>query len=229
MNLEQLAAQQARASQAPQNAPQTQEAEPVDVLAARLDADRLYSLMVQTQEAIEDKARPADLAQMMTGALFGADSPQAAAVEAIIDADKHPGGHEMALATIRAQRQLLRQQIKQLEQRAKDITGELEKLDEADRATQHERMAAQDIDRALLDVLTLYKLKGRDPQPDILQEAAAILDKHRRDPAAMGLLYGFMVELTGRGYRVLSLDLAQQQEFDRLKAEVLTALNDFEH
>ena len=126
MNLEQLAAQTTQAPQGAQNAPQTQEAEPVDVLAARLDADRLYSLMAQAQEAIEEKAPPADLAQMMTGALFGADSPQAAAVAAIIDADKHPGGHEMALATIRYQRQLLRQQIKQLEQRAKDITGELE-------------------------------------------------------------------------------------------------------
>ena len=90
-------------------------------------------------------------------------------------------------------------------------------------------MAEQEINRALLDVLTVYKLKARDPQSDILQDVAAILDKHRRDPAAMGLLYGFMVELTGRGYRFLSLDLAQQQEFDRLKAEVLNALNDFEH
>lgn len=219
MNLEQYAAQQTQAPQGAQNAPQTQE--PLDVLAARLDADRLYSLMAQAQEAIDGGASPAALLETMTGALWGTSSPQAAAVAAAIDADRHPGGHEMAIAAIRQQRKLLRQQLKQLDQQAKAITGELEKLDAAERELMADKGQAAALDRALLDVLALAKGTA---EGDPLQQMAALYDRHHGNPAAMGLLYGVMADLTGKQYDAKAFDLVQQQAFKDLKRRVADAI-----
>ena len=218
MNLEQYAAQQAQAPQGAQNAPQTQE--PLDVLAAKLDAERLYSLMAEAQAAIDDGMAPAAMLERITGALFGADSPQAAAVAEAIDADRHPGGHEMALATISAQRKLLRQLLKQLEAQTKAITGELEKLDAAERELMADKGQAAALDRAMLDVLTFTKA----PQGDLLQQMAALYDRHHGNPAAMGLLYGVITDLARRQYSETTLDLMQQQTFKELKDRIAADL-----
>lgn len=217
MNLEQYAAQQAQAPQGAQSAPQTQE--PLDVLAAKLDAEKLYSLMAEAQAAIDDGMAPAAMLERMTGALFGADSPQAAAVAQAIDADRHPGGHELAIADLRQQRHLLRQQAKQLEAQAKAITGELEKLDAAERELTQDKAKAAALDRALLDVLTFTKA----PQGDLLQQMAALYDRHHGNPAAMGLLYGVMCDLTR--YSAGAFDLIQQQTFKELKDRVARAIS----
>lgn len=219
MNLEEYAAQQAQAPQGAQNAPQTQE--PLDVLAARLDADRLYSLMAQAQEAIDGGASPAALLETMTGALWGTSSPQAAAVAAAIDADRHPGGHEMAIAAIQQQRKLLRQQLKQLEGQAKAITGELEKLDAAERELMADKGQAAALDRALLDVLALAKGTA---EGDPLQQMTELYNRHHGNPAAMGLLYGVMADLTGKQYDAKAFDLIQQQEFEGIKRRVAEAI-----
>ena len=216
MNLEQYAAQNAQAPQGTQNAPQTQE--PLDVLAAQLDAERLYSLMAEAQEAIDTEASPAAMLERITGALFGADSPQAAAVAQAIDADRHPGGHELAIADLRQQRALLRQQAKQLEAQAKAITGELEKLDAAERELTQDKGQAAALDRALLDVLTFTKA----PQGDLLQQMAELYNRHHGNPAAMGLLYGVMCDLTR--YSAGAFDLIQQQTFKELKDRVAGAV-----
>lgn len=218
MNLEQFAAQQAQAPQGAQNAPQTQE--PLDVLAAKLDAERLYSLMAEAQAAIDDGMAPAAMLERITGALFGADSPQAAAVAEAIDADRHPGGHELAIADLRQQRHLLRQQAKQLEQQAKAITGELEKLDAAERELMADKGQAAALDRAMLDVLTFTKA----PQGDLLQQMAALYDRHHGNPAAMGLLYGVITDLARRQYSETTLDLMQQQTFKELKDRIAADL-----
>ena len=218
MNLEQYAAQQAQAPQGAQNAPQTQE--PLDVLAAKLDAERLYSLMAEAQAAIDDGMAPAAMLERITGALFGADSPQAAAVAQAIDADRHPGGHELAIADLRQQRHLLRQQAKQLEQQAKAITGELEKLDAAERELMADKGQAAALDRAMLDVLTFTKA----PQGDLLQQMAALYDRHHGNPAAMGLLYGVITDLARRQYSETTLDLMQQQTFKELKDRIAADL-----
>lgn len=219
MNLEQYAAQQTQAPQGAQDTPQTQE--PLDVLAARLDADRLYSLMAQAQEAIDGGASPAAMLEQMTGALWGTSSPQAAAVAAAIDADRHPGGHEMALAAIQQQRKLLRQQLKQLEAQAKAITGELEKLDAAERELMTDKGQAAALDRALLDVLALAKGTA---EGDPLQQMTELYNRHHGNPAAMGLLYGVMADLTGRQYDAKAFDLIQQQAFKDLKKRVAEAI-----
>ena len=218
MNLEQYAAQQAQAPQGAQSAPQTQE--PLDVLAAKLDAERLYSLMAEAQAAIDDGMAPAAMLERITGALFGADSPQAAAVAEAIDADRHPGGHELAIADLRQQRHLLRQQAKQLEQQAKAITGELEKLDAAERELMADKGQAAALDRAMLDVLTFTKA----PQGDLLQQMAALYDRHHGNPAAMGLLYGVITDLARRQYSETTLDLMQQQTFKELKDRIAADL-----
>ena len=221
MNLEQFAAQQAQAPQGAQNAPQTQE--PLDVLAAKLDAEKLYSLMAEAQEAIDGGAKPAAMLELITGALFGEDSKQAAAVAEAIDADRHPGGHEMALATIRAQRKLLRQQLKQLEAQVKAITGELEKLDADERALTGSKAEAAALDRALLDVLTFRKQLD-SPQADLLQQMTELYNQHHGNPAAMGLLYGAITDLTRKQYSETTLDLIQQQAFRELKDRIAAAI-----
>jgi len=225
MNFEQYAAQQAQGTQRPQNTPQTQEALPVDLVAAKLDADKLYSLMAEAQEAIEEKASPAEIAARMTGALWGTSSPQAAAVDAIIEAEAHPGGHEMALASIRAQRKLLRAQLKQLEAQAKTLTGELEKLDKAEWDLTRDQSKAAALDRALLDVLTFSKqLDADNPQADLLQELTAIYDRHHGNPAAMGLLYGCIADLNRRQYSAKVFDLVRQQEYKDLTDRIAAAI-----
>lgn len=221
MNLEQYAAQTAQESQ---QAPQAQEVLTVEQVAAKLDAAKLSSLMAQMQEAIEEKAAPAAMLEQITGALFGSSSTQAAAVAAIIDADRHPGGHELAIADIRQRRKLLKQQAKQLEEQAKAIAGELSKLDEAERELTRERSAAAALDNALIETLTFCKTL--DPQRDMLAEIAALYERHHRNPAAMGLLYGSMEELTRRQYSAGRLDLVQQQEFTRLKECIAAAIRE---
>ena len=219
MNLEELAARQAQGPQGPQNAPQTQD--PLEVLAAQLDADRLLSLKAEAQAAIDDGMAPAAMLEQMTGALFGTDSPQAAAVAAIIDADRHPGGHEMAIAAIRTQKKLLRQQLKQLEGQARAITGELEKLDAEERQITGDKAQAAALDRALLDVLTIAK---DGPQADTLQQMTELYNRHHGNPAAMGLLYGVIIDLTRKQYGETALDLIQQREFIELKDRIGAAI-----
>ena len=220
MNLEQYAAQQA---QEPQQAPQEQEALTVEQVAAKLDAERLSSLMAQMQEAIEEKTAPAAMLEAITGALFGTSSPQAAEVAAIIDADRHPGGHEMAIACIRQRRKMLKQQQKQLEEQAKAISDELEKLDEAERALTFEKADAAALDTALIETLTFCKTL--DPQRDMLKEIETLYTRYHGNPAAMGLLYGSLDELTRRQYSAGRLDLVQQQEFTNLKKRIAAAIS----
>ena len=219
MNLEQYAAQQA---QEPQQAPQTQETLTVEQVAAKLDAERLSSLMAQMQEAIEEKTAPAAMLEAITGAMFGTSSPQAAAVAAIIDADKHPGGHELALADIRQRRKMLKQQAKQLEEQAKAIADELAKLDESERALTREKAEAEALDNALIETLTFCK--GLDPQRDMLKELETLYTRHHGNPAAMGLLYGSIEELTRQQYSAGRLDLIQQQEFISMKERIAAAI-----
>ena len=223
MNLEQYAAQQAQAPQGAQSAPQTQE--PLDVLAARLDADRLYSLQATAQAAIDDGMAPAAMLERITGALFGADSPQAAAVAQAIDADRHPGGRELAAAIYAQQRALLRQQLKQLEKQAKALTEEIEALNAAEAAALRTEGTGEALNRALLDVMTFVtQLDRENPPADTLPELTALYDRHHGNPAAMGLLYGCITDLTRRQYSAAALDLVQQQEFRALAGRIAEAI-----
>lgn len=224
LGLEDFVKQQAQAPQEAQAAPQAPES--LDVLAARLDADRLNTLLEQAQEAIATEPTPAAMLERITGALFGPDSAQAAAVAQAIEQDKSPAGREMAIATIRQQRQALRRQAKQLEARAKEITGELEKLDAAERDVMRADGQAAALDRALLDVLTFRKqLDPDNPPDDLLPKLTAIYDKHNGNPAAMGLLYGTLADLTRRQYSAKVFDLVQQQAFRELARRIAETIS----
>lgn len=221
MNLEQYAALHAQDAQQEQ---QTQEVLTVEQLAAKLDAERLSSLTAQLQEAISEGAAPAAMLTQIAGALFGPSSPQAAAVAAIIDKAQHPGGHEMAIAEIRQRRRLLRQQAKQLDEQAKAIEAEITRLDAEERALVNAQADTEGLDTALIDALTVCK--GADPQrPDMLQQLERLYTQHHSSPAAMGLLYGCLADLTRRQYSAGALDIVQQARFDDLKARVAAAIS----
>ena len=220
MNFQEYAAQQTQ--EAPQT-PQTQEPLTVEQLAAKLDADKLFSLMAQMQDAIDAQTAPAAMLEQITGAVFGTDSPQAAAVAGIIDADRHPGGHEMAIAEIRHRRKMLKQQARQLEEQAQAITAELAKLDAAERDLNRRFAEAAALDNALIDVLTFCK--SIDPQqPDLIDQLEGLYNRHHGNPAAMGLLYGCMADLTRQQYSAGRLDLVQQQNFTLLKDRIAAAI-----
>ena len=76
------------------------------------------------------------------------------------------------------------------------------------------------LDRAMLDVLTFTKA----PQGDLLQQMAALYDRHHGNPAAMGLLYGVITDLARRQYSETTLDLMQQQTFKELKDRIAADL-----
>ena len=112
MNIKEYAAQQAPQAQEPQ---QAQEALTVAQLADRMQAEKLSSLMDSTTAAIEVETPPADLLRIITAALYGASSTQAAAVAQLIEQDKRPGGYEHQLAGMRERKRLLKKQLKQLQ------------------------------------------------------------------------------------------------------------------
>ena len=133
MNFAQFLQQDAQQEQTPQEAQQAQEALPVDLIAAKMDAERLLSLKAQAEAAINTGATPAQLLVLIIGALFGESSPQAAAVAGRIEAEKHPGGQEMAIAGLRQRKRLLKQQQKQQEEQLKAIGAEIEAMNRAER------------------------------------------------------------------------------------------------
>ena len=201
MNLEQYAAQQAQ--QAPQ-AQEPQQANQLDAVAARIDAEKLSSLMAETRQAIDEYRSPATLLTVITGAMFGEGSAEAAAVAETIAADRHPGGRELAIAGLRQRRKMLNQMQKQLAGQQKTIAAEIEHT-----IAEERELTEPQQDTALLEVLTAQK-------PD-LKEAADLYQKHHGNPAAMGLLYGKL------SAQPPELDLMQQAEFMQLKEKVLKA------
>lgn len=222
MTLEEYAAQQA------QNAPQTQETQqaegnPLDVFAAQQDAEKLSFLLAESRAAIDESRSPAAMLTRIAAALFGERSAEAEAVAAAIENDKAPGGHELALAEIRQRRKLIKQQAKQLDEMQKELAGQLEKLNDAEREQTNQQAAAATLDRALADTMTFCKQLR--PQETMLQEARELYNRHKGSPAAMGLLYGSLAELTRSEYAAGHYDLIQQQDFTELKAAILAAAN----
>lgn len=220
MTLEEYAAQQA------QDAQQTQEpaeGNPLDIFAAQQDAEKLSLLLAETREIIDTTGSPAAMLTRIAAALFGERSAEAEAVAAAIEKDKAPGGHELALAEIRQRRKLIKQQAKQLDEMQKELAGQLEKLNDEEREQTNQQAAAAALDRALADTLTFCKQLR--PQESMLQEARELYNRHKGSPAAMGLLYGTLAELTRNEYTAGHYDLIQQQDFTELKAAILAAAN----
>jgi len=78
-------------------------------------------------------------------------------------------------------------------------------------------------DTALIETLTFCKSLDQT-HPDLLQQLETLYTRHNGKPAAMGLLYGCMEELTRREYSAGRLDLIQQQRFVDLKARLADAI-----
>lgn len=225
MNFAQFLQENAQQEQAPQEAQQTQEALPVDYIAVKMDADSLLSLKAQAAAAIDTGATPAQLLVLIIGALFGKSSPQAAAVAGMIEAEKHPGGHEMAIAGLRQRKRLLRQQQKQQEAQLKAIGAEIEAANRAEGEIIAARGAAAALDSGLIETAAFCKaLPGTEANPEILAAAEQLFTRHKGNPAAMGLLYGSLAEIGRTIYAAGGFDLVQAQQLADLRAQILAAI-----
>ena len=225
MNFAQYLQQGAQQEQTPQDAQQAQEALPVDIIAAQLEAERFHSLKAQTEAAIDTGTAPAQLLVLIIGAMFGESSPQAAAVAGRMDAEKHPGGHEMAIAGLRQRKRLLRQQEKQLVEQIKAIGAEIEAANRAEGEIIAAGGAAAALDSGLIEVAAFCKaLPGTEAKPEILETAGKLFTRHKGNPAAMGLLYGSLAELSRTIYAAGGFDMVQAQQLADLRAQILAAI-----
>lgn len=86
-----------------------------------------------------------------------------------------------------------------------------------------EKAEAAALDTALIETLTFCK--SLDPQqPDLLRQIETLYNRHHGNPAAMGLLYGCIAELTRQQYSAGRLDLVQQQDFTSMKERIAAAI-----
>ena len=220
MTFEQYAAQNAQQDHEERPA---QNAEQVDLIAAKLEAEKLSSLTDQLRTAIETRADPAATLQAITNDIFGAQSEQATALAGKIADDHRPGGRELVISDIRQQRRLLVSQSKRLEARQQAIAEELGRLEERESALVNEATEAGSREYALIDVLTFCKGIS-DPQPNVIERIETLYNRHSSDPAAMGLLYGCIIDLIRKQYGAGRLDLVQQESFIRIKKQIAAAL-----
>lgn len=219
MNLEQYAAQQAqKTQQAPQVPTAPQAPQPLDIVAAQLDAEKHHALLAHLDKAIKEGGRPADVLQSLTVAAFGEGSPQATTLKAAIDAETCPGGHELAIASIRRQKAAIRAAQKKLTEQGKALADELARLDESEQDITRDKVEAGGIDRALLDVMQLCTA----PEPPTLHALAELFHKHKGRRAAMGLFYGMLEDMTRKDAG--RLDMVDYQSLLELKKQVLEAV-----
>lgn len=232
MNLLQYIKQNAQQEPGQQEAQQTQQAQqaqevlPVEMIGMKADAESLISLKAQTEAAIYSGAEPEQLLILMVCALFGENSPQAAAAAELIDAAQHPGGHEMAIAELRQRRRLLKQQQKQHEEKIKGLAAEIEAANKAERELFAVQGQAETLNGGLIEVAAFCKaLPGTAPEPEMITAAGDLFTRHKGNPAAMGLLYGTLSELARRTYTAENgLDLVQLQQLADLRAQILAAI-----
>ena len=216
--LEEYAAQQAQNTQ---QAQEPQQAQPLNNLAARIDAEKYHSLMDSLREIVLRDIHPRNVLTNMVGAVFGESSAEAAAIAESIKQVKYPGAYDLAIANINNRRKQLREQQKALEGQLKLVAEGITTADAEEREIFSKRNEEYTQDGAMVDLLTFFK--GIDGRASLLQEMKALYQKHREHPAAMGLLYGSMTEIARRESAAGQLDLVQQQEFIDLKAQVLAA------
>lgn len=211
MTLEEYAAQQAQGVQQPQDAA---EGNPLDLFAAQQATERLSFLLAEVRGIIEESGSPADMLTRITSALFGERSAEADAVAAAIEKD-NSGVHELVLAEIRQRRKTLKQQAKQLNEMQKDLSRQLDQLNAAER----EHVKRHSVDLALADTMTFCKSLNECT----LREARELYARHKDKPAAMGLLYGSLVDLARSDYA--AGNYVRRLDYLDLMAEILAAIN----
>lgn len=218
MNLKEYAAQHTQA------APQAQAVQDntLDTIARLTQAEaaekRLSLLSEQVQAAIDTGTKPAAILQQLTGALFGADSPQAAAIAAAIKAtEEKPAALELQLAAVRAQKTALNRKHKQQADALAATAAELDALTARERELTQRSAAAAGFDEGLADVLTLYKVQQLEATPGALDDAERLYQKYKGRPAAMAVLHSCLLFLqreqtAGR----VQFQLPQLEQFARL-------------
>lgn len=226
MNLLQFIAQNAQQEQEPQEAQQTQEVLPAAMVEMKADADGFISLKAQAEAAIYSGTDPEQILLLMICALFGQDSPQAAAVAELIEEARHPGGREMTIAALRQRRRLLKQQQKQHEEQIKDLAAEVESINKAERELFAAQGEAETLNNGLIEVATFCKaLPGTAPKPEMITAAGELYARHKNNPVAMGLLYGSLAQIARKTYAAAGeFDLVQLQQLADLRAQVLGAI-----
>ena len=213
MNLEQYAAQTAQDAQ---QQPETQEQqEPLtnDQLRAKLDADKLYSLMALAQEDIDSRVLPESILQDLVYAMFGESSPQAKDVDALT------GGYEMAISCLMQRRKLLKKQVEQLKDQLKSTDAEIQRIDQEIGRLKIQGTRAEELDEALIDVLAIYNSLD-SPQVDLLTKIESLYSKYNWNRAAMGLLYGCLADARTKLYFSGALTLDQLAHVDELKNQL---------
>lgn len=221
MNFAQYMAQNAQEEQQPQHEQQAQDVLTVEQVAARQDAAQYHSLLAQAAAALEAGTAPAAMLQLIINALFGGNSQQAAAVAELIEQEKYPGGHELAIADLRQRKRLLNQQRRQHEAQLKELGSEIEALNKAERALLTEKITADEKKTGLIDTMAFCQaLPGAAPDQDNITAARRLFEKYKGNYAAMGLLYGSLTEMIHNIYAAGGFDMIQMQEINELKTEI---------
>lgn len=186
-----------------QTTPQQEQPAPVNqldklarLIAAQEAEKKLYSLSELLQTAIDTGATPFAMLQTMAGFLYGAGSPQAAAIEAAIKAaETRPAALEMELATLRAQRAALKRKHKQQADALAATAAQLEELAQQEKEVNQRIKAAAAFDDGLSETLIFYKQQQLKPTADAIESAAFLLQKHKGSPAAVAMLRGILLFL----------------------------------
>lgn len=212
MNLQEWLKQDMQETQEAINAPM--EPQTLDALAAQFDAEKYREIVALLDEAIEAGAKPADVLQRLTVATYGENSPQAAKLAETVKAA--PGGPELAIATIRAQKAIIRAQQKKLAALSKSLVDDLARLDNEEIAIA--RTAGDMVNKALLEIMEA----ATSPEPPTLHTLADLFARHRGNRRAMGLLYGLVTDTLQK--TALDLDMVDTQHLMELQRQVLEAV-----
>lgn len=227
MNYTDYLAQQPQGEQEPQEEQQAQPVGPLEVIAARLAAEKYYTLLAEARQAIPFAADPGQLAANLTALLFGEDSTEAGTVARMIEAHKRPGGYELALEMARQRRALLKKQLEQLAEHEKEIAAQMGLSAADERELMNSEAEAKAANGALLAVMDFSRQLAADADPGaIIGQAGKLYEQHSGSRAAMGLLLGYLTEWQGRAFSFTggaTLDLVQEQEMRELKSRLAAA------
>ena len=224
MKFEEYAARNIQLTQEAPEAQKAQEVWPVEAIAAKLQAEKLSTLIADTQEALDAGKPPAHILQGVIAGIYGEESTQAAQATELINKQRHPGGYEISLAGIRQNKALLRKQRKALEERIAAIDEEIKRLDAEEKELTSDSAIAAKLDAGLTEVIAFCKQLDAEPQPDIIRQLKAIYEQQKSNRAAMGLLYGYLHQLSRKQFEAVYLDIMQQQEFKTITAQIAEAI-----
>jgi len=218
MKLEEYIKQHTKEVEVTQDAPQMEgvpmASKTLDALAAKLDADRYQAARDLLEDGIEAGEPPADLLHRLTVEVFGEHSPQASKLAETMTAK--PGGPELAIATIRAHKAIIRGELKKLQALSKPLMDDLARLDDEERDV---RQAAGDmVNKALLEIMEA----ATSPEPPTLHTLADLYTRHKGNRRAMGLLYGVIADTARK--TAGELDMVDAQHLMELQEQALEAV-----